>query len=230
LEQFPAVGCTGGLVKNIPMNAVSEIIAMAMASEFGVGNVRFRTGGKAGYVDTVAFGAYRREVFEKVGLFDERLVRNQDDEMNFRLTEYGYKIYFEPGISSNYYVRGSWKGLIRQYYQYGYWKVCVNVMHRKITTWRQLVPFIFVMFVIFGALGSAFLPFIFPMYIAGLGVYFAGSVLSSIRQTSIPIKALKLMFAFFVLHASYGFGFAEGLCWFAILGRKPHQKTFRLSR
>ena len=97
-----------------------------MSSVFGVGNAHFRTGGKSGHVDTVAFGAYRREVFERVGFFDEELARNQDDEFNYRVVQGGFKIFLDPAIQSDYFVRGSISKLYKQYDQYGYWKVFVN--------------------------------------------------------------------------------------------------------
>lgn len=230
LNRLPEAGCVGGMIKNIPLNETSEIIALAMASGFGVGNVRFRTGGQAGFVDTVAFGAYRREVFEKAGLFNEALVRNQDDELNFRIIKAGYKIYFDPDIRSNYYVRGSWKGLIRQYYQYGYWKVYVNIMHRQITTWRQVVPFFFVMFILLGALFSILFPAMFPVYLGILSSYFVLSAVNSFKQSNKMKRSLQLMYAFLLLHLSYGMGFVEGVVWLFFLRNKPHYKKFRLSR
>jgi GT2 family glycosyltransferase len=71
--------CVGGILENVYENSTSQIIGAAMSSSFGVGNAHFRTGNKSGFVDTVAFGAYKKEIFDKVGLFDEELIRNQDD-------------------------------------------------------------------------------------------------------------------------------------------------------
>ena len=116
-----------------------------MSTPFGVGDAKFRTGGSAGHVDTVAFGAYRRDALEEIGLFDVALSRNQDDELNYRLLKSGWRIWFDPRISSQYHVRSTYRNLVRQYYQYGYWKVFVNLKHRTITTWRQTVPALFLL-------------------------------------------------------------------------------------
>ncbi|MGD1848124.1 MAG: glycosyltransferase family 2 protein, partial [Salibacteraceae bacterium] len=150
LKAHPEVGCIGGIIDNVAENTTAAIVSKAMASSFGVGNAHFRTGGKEGYVDTVAFGAYRREVFEKVGYFDEDLTRNQDDEFNYRVLKGGFKIWLSSKIRSKYYVRASFKKLFRQYFQYGYWKVFVNRKHQAVTSIRQLVPLGFVLFVLMG--------------------------------------------------------------------------------
>ena len=111
-------------------------------------------------VDTVAFGAYWKKVFEQIGGFDEVLVRNQDDDYNFRVTQAGYKILFDPEIVSHYYVRGSYKQLRKQYFQYGYWKVYVNKKHKLVTSVRQLFPALFIL----GILAGTGLGFVHPLF------------------------------------------------------------------
>lgn len=223
------VGCVGGIILNQYENEVAEWIGMAMASPFGVGGVTFRTGGKDGYVDTVAFGAYRAEVFEKVGYFDEDLVRNQDDEFNFRVIKGGYKIWFTEKIVSNYFVRGSYPKLYKQYYQYGYWKVFVNVKHQTVTTLRQLVPAFFVLYLWLTAVSLIFpLTFAFNalfgiVYIAG-GLYFARKKTESWRSQ------LQVLKTFFILHYSYGLGYLNGVKDFLILRRKPSRRNQEISR
>ena len=116
--------CVGGPMVTVGETSMARAIAAVQSSFFGVGGVAFRTGSEyGGYVDTLAFGAYRREVFDRIGGFDEELVRNQDDEFNFRLTQAGGKIWLDPSIRSIYYSRASLKGLWRQYFQYGLYKV-----------------------------------------------------------------------------------------------------------
>jgi glycosyltransferase involved in cell wall biosynthesis len=116
LKTHSDTGGCGGVLRNICEDASTEVISMAMSSPFGVGTAHFRTGYKSGYVDTVAFAIYKREVFDKVGLFDERLTRNQDDEFNFRVTKAGFKMYLESEVTANYFVRSSFSRLYRQYY------------------------------------------------------------------------------------------------------------------
>ena len=101
-------------------------VAVGMSHPLGVGNSYFRIGAAADrWVDTVPFGCYRREVFDRIGLFDEELVRNQDDELNLRLIKHGGRILLSPRIVCKYYARDSLAKLWRMYYQYGYFKPLV---------------------------------------------------------------------------------------------------------
>jgi GT2 family glycosyltransferase len=186
----------------------AQTIALAQSSFFGVGGTAFRTEfQKAGYVDTVAFGAYRREVFEWIGSFDEELVRNQDDEFNFRLTQAGGKIWLDPSIRSVYYSRANLLRLWRQYFQYGFYKVRVIQKRQAIPSWRHLVPGIFVL----GLMGSLLLALItrrrrWAVVVAGPYILANGlaSLLTARRNwTALP----GLPFAFLTLHLSYGLGF-----------------------
>jgi glycosyltransferase involved in cell wall biosynthesis len=222
------IGCAGGIIENISENEISEVIASAMSSGFGVGNAHFRTGGKEGYVDTVAFGAYKKEVFEKAGLFDEDLIRNQDDEFNFRVIKAGFKIYLSHKIHSKYYVRASLKKLFNQYYQYGYWKVYVNKKHKTVTTIRQMIPMLFVLFLFSGVLASLFSKHLLLAYAFVLLIYITGGLYSAIRVNR--AKAIMVMQVFFILHFSYGLGYLEGIFNFLILGRKASLSSTVLTR
>ena len=215
------IGCAGGVIENISENNSSEIISLAMSSGFGVGNAYFRTGVKGGFVDTVAFGAYKKEVFERVGLFDEELTRNQDDEFNFRISKAGFKIYLSHEIKSKYFVRTAFKKLFGQYFQYGYWKVYVNKKHKTITTIRQLVPFFFVCFLIFGLSASFIHKYFFYGYVSVLFLYAITAFYSGFLQTKNIFNVMKIIYAFIVLHIGYGFGYLNGLIHFYILGKKP---------
>ncbi len=229
LNEKPEVGCVGGQIISTPQNRKAEWIGKAMVSSFGVGNARFRTGGIDGYVDTVAFGAYRKEVFEKCGLFDEELLRNQDDEFNYRVNRSGYKIWFSNEIHSSYWVRASFKNLYRQYFQYGYWKVFVNRKYNMITSWRQLVPLIFVLWVLVGGIPSIFQPSLLWPWLAGLLAYCFSSLWFAARVSKlheIPV----LMYVFLILHLSYGLGYLEGIFWFMIFRRAPVKKRISSSR
>ena len=135
-----SIWCVGGSVNNVYLNYTGEIIARAMSTSFGMGFGNFRTKEKSGYTDTVGTPMYSSKVFEKIGYFDQDLLRNQDDDFNFRVIKNGGKVWFESLINIKYYVRGSFKNLFRQFFQYGYWKVYVNKKHKSITTLRQPVP------------------------------------------------------------------------------------------
>lgn len=220
------LGCVGGVLENIYETPDSKAIGAAMSSPFGVGSAHFRTGNYEGYTDTVAFGAYKREVFEKVGFFDEELVRNQDDEFNFRISRAGYKIWLSPYIRANYLVRTGFTKLWKQYYQYGYWKVFVNLKHKTITTVRQLIPAFFVAFILLLPLLGYWL---WNFYIVAFCAYFAASGWFAL-QCSRGVSSWKVMKAFFYMHFSYGLGYWEGIIVFLLLKKKPSNKHIQLSR
>ena len=134
----------GGRLVPTGTTRTERAVACAMDSPFGgIGWTR-SSGGAAVETDTVTFGAFRPEVFDRVGLFDETLVRNQDDEFNLRLRAAGGRIVLDPAITVMYRPRGSFAGVWRQYYEYGLWKVPVMLKHRRIATVRGVVPLVFV--------------------------------------------------------------------------------------
>ena len=225
LKQDSTVGCAGGQILNIHENAASELISKAMTSPFGVGNATFRTGGKAGFVDTVAFGAYWKRIHDEIGGFDEDLVRNQDDEYNYKVVKAGYKIYFDPYIVSNYYVRGSYSKLYRQYYQYGYWKVYVNKKHKTITTIRQMIPLFFVLGLIGGLLLSFIWTFFWLVFLSGIGAYLLLAIASGIRVGKSVLEGLRIALVFPLLHFSYGLGYLVGIVEFFVLNKKPSNRS-----
>lgn len=223
------IACVGGVLENITEDKDTEVIAKAMSSSFGVGNAYFRTGNYSGYVDTVAFGAYKREVFEKIGFFDEQLIRNQDDEFNFRLLKAGYKIYLSSEIRAAYYVRSSFSKLFKQYFQYGYWKVFVNKKHQSVTTFRQLVPFLFVLFFLFSWIFFLIpIPFFRWIYFTGIILYIIAASAFAIKITDSVNTFFKTIYVFFILHFSYGFGYLLGIKDFLILNTSP--KHYSISR
>jgi glycosyltransferase involved in cell wall biosynthesis len=231
LLEHPEVGCAGGIIRNVHENEWSEIISLAMSSVFGVGNAHFRTGGKSGYVDTVAFGAYRKEVFECVGFFDEELARNQDDEFNYRVLQGGFKIFLDPEIQSDYYVRGSISKLYQQYDQYGYWKVFVNKKHGAVTTLRQLAPPLWVFFLLVGWTGVLVHSLFGWMYVAVVAMYVALAFYTASRMRMKSVRRFwMLLRTFGVLHFSYGLGYLRGVIHFYVLGRKPSMHSERLTR
>jgi glycosyltransferase involved in cell wall biosynthesis len=205
---------------------IAEAIALGLSSPFGVGNAYFRIGVKEPkYVDTVPFGAYRKEVFEKIGLFDEELIRNQDDEFNLRLLRQGGKILLVPEIVSYYYARDSLLKLWKLYFQYGYWKIRVIQKHKLPASWRHLVPVTFILTILGTIMLGIFRPIGF--YILGtiISVYLLMSMVFSLKISL--KKGIKyfcvLPVVFAVIHFAYGFGFLKGIWNFIIL--KKHKKT-----
>lgn len=207
--------CVGGPTVAMGETRIARTIALAQSSFFGVGGVSFRTGRKhGGYVDTVAFGAYRREVFDRIGVFDEELVRNQDDEFNFRLIQAGGKIWLDPSIRSVYYSRASLRSLWKQYFQYGFYKVRVIQKRKAVPSWRHLVPATFVC-ALFGSGLWALLSSQWFWALSVIGPYGVANLIASFGAARRDWTTLPLLpLAFFTLHLSYGIGFLWGLwCW-----------------
>jgi glycosyltransferase involved in cell wall biosynthesis len=209
LERWGA-DCAGGVIASEGDTRVGEAIAAAMSSRFGVGGSSFRVGGE-GKVDTVAFGAYRREVFRRIGGFAEDIEKGEDDEFNYRLLDAGGTIVLAPKIRAGYTVRGTLGGLWRQYFGYGRAKPEVLRRHPSQVRVRQLVPAAFV-----SALGLAGIGTIFGR--AGalrglLAVYTLFATTASLvlaRQHGwrhLPILPAALA----CLHLAYGAGFMAGL-------------------
>ncbi len=122
----------GGPIVTVGQTRIARVIAAAMSSPFGVGGSAFRTiRDRTMIVDTVPFAAYTRAIITQAGLYDEELVRNQDDEYNYRLRKLGAKLLLAADVRSEYYSRGSLRTLWRQYFQYGYWKVRVMQKHPR---------------------------------------------------------------------------------------------------
>jgi glycosyltransferase involved in cell wall biosynthesis len=135
----------GGRLVPTGTTSIERAVACAMDNPFGgIGWTRSSAGERV-ETDTVTFGAFRPEVFERVGLFDEALVRNQDDEFNMRLRAAGGRIVLDPAITVLYRPRGSLVAVWRQYFEYGLWKVPVMLKHRRIATVRSVVPLVFVL-------------------------------------------------------------------------------------
>ncbi|WMJ81191.1 glycosyltransferase family 2 protein [Clostridium sp. MB40-C1] len=232
LLQREGVGCAGGPIETISTNEVGKAISLAMSSPFGVGNALFRYAQKEMYVDTVAFGAYEREVLEEIGLFDEELVRNQDDELNYRVVKAGYKILLSPKVKSKYYSRGSLGKLWRQYYQYGFWKVRVMQKHGKTSSIRHLVPAAFVLANTFGIILGLFFKPILILWLIQLIMYLGLDILSSIKLIKNDIKLIKYIpFIFPMLHLGYGLGFINGfMAFYVFKSNKSVTKNTKMSR
>jgi glycosyltransferase involved in cell wall biosynthesis len=244
LQQHPETWCVGGKVENVYENELGEIIAKAMDTPFGVGAGNFRILKESSYVDTVGTPLFNKAVFEKIGLFDEALVRNQDDELSYRIVKAGGKIFMDVDMKVKYYVRGSFKNLFRQYYQYGYWKVYVNRKHRTITTLRQLAPAALMLFIIvFLPLGIFSFIKLFQLHQASIGIiwpilfycgviipYIFVAALFAFSKSEKITQVTDYFRTFLILHSSYGLGYLEGILQFLILRKKSAQKNTLLSR
>jgi len=215
----------GGPARTRSTGVVGRAVAAAFHSRFSTGGAKFHDVGYRGWVDTVPYGCWRKSFLERIGLFDEALVRNQDDELNLRLRRAGGRIWQDPLIMSWYSPRSDLSKLFHQYFQYGFWKVAVIRKHRLPSSWRHLVPVLWLIsnFVLLGAMG------IFKMmnseerfatagivWITLAGLYLLATVVASIsaaaRSDWVILAYLPAVFATF--HCSYGLGFASGLVHF----------------
>jgi succinoglycan biosynthesis protein ExoA len=221
LEETGA-GNVGGPARTRADGLWQRAIAAAYHSPFACGGVRFHNDYYEGFADTVPYGCWKKFTLVELGLFDETLVRNQDDELNLRLTRSGGKVWQTPRIVSYYHPRTELSKLFLQYFQYGFWKVAVIRKHRLPASWRHLVPGAFV-----AALGISFLSWLISegggrlglaavsesllltllLSYAGCCVIAAFTSARSHGWSIFPI--LPPIFA--VYHFSYGLGFLCGL-------------------
>ena len=216
VQEHSGADCVGGPTSHISDSTIGHHISIAQSSKFGAGGASFRTGIEKGkYVNTLAFGAYKRSVFFDIGGYDEELIRNQDEEFNFRLIQNGKKIWIDPTIKSTYFVRDSLVKLFKQYYQYGFFKVRVIQKVKALISWRHLVPACFVFMIFSSILSSIILNDVLPIKLF-FGIYFIPNLAYSFyeslkRQSGLLIY---LPFAYFIMHLSYGIGFIIGLFYF----------------
>jgi succinoglycan biosynthesis protein ExoA len=208
--------CVGGALDSVGNGYVGSAIAAAMSSPFGVGGSGFRVASadaQPRLTDSVPFPAYRRDVFTRVGLYNELMVRHQDYEFNYRLRKAGGKILLLPSMRVKYFVRSSFRKLWRQYWQYGLWKGSFLRAHPASLKLRHFIPPVFVLMVTLSALlalhpdARLWVSWVAPlayatfMFVALLAVSRGG------KFKYLPV--LPLVFA--CLHFSYGFGIWLGL-------------------
>ncbi|HVE14422.1 MAG TPA: glycosyltransferase family 2 protein [Elusimicrobiota bacterium] len=194
--------------------AMAGAIAAGLAHPFGVGNARYRLGNREPeWVDTVPFGCYRRSTLERIGLFDEELVRDQDDELNHRLLRRGGKILLVPGISLSYYARDTLAKLWLMCYGYGYYKPLAARKAGRVATVRQLAPAAFLLGLLgagFAAPWSAAARALFALIASAYAALdLAFTIQIAVRERSPSRGLCSLVFP--VLHFSYGFGYLIGL-------------------
>lgn len=212
LAAHPEAWSVGGPIRHIATTTLGKAVGVAMSHPFGVGNARHRYPEFEGYVEGAQFPAIRRWVFDRIGTFDERLVRNQDDEFNYRIRRAGGKIYVSPRVKYSYFVRERIGQLFKQYFQYGFWRIPVIEKHRRPTTLRQMAPTLFyAACVLFGLAGwwwrEPALAVILPAsYAAALLLASAATVRgNNLRVSScVPVTIATM-------HAGYALGLAYGV-------------------
>jgi len=218
LIEYPAADNVGGLRRALPRDEtlLSRAISLANTHPLAAGNARYRTGAPGPrWVDTVFGGCYRREVFDRIGLFDERLTRTQDLEFNQRLRAAGGKILLLPDIVCSYYPRGDWPEFVSWMFLTGYWPFRASrTIGRWIGSWRTAVPAGFVL----GLGGAAVLGprSVLARRVAGavLTAYGSMVLISSARVAARhrdPGLVLAMPVVFVATHVVYGAGSIVGI-------------------
>jgi glycosyltransferase involved in cell wall biosynthesis len=224
----------GGVLETVPADdtSVARAIAMGLSHPFGVGNSHFRTGTRhRREVDTVPFGCYRRETFDRIGLFDEELVRNQDDELNFRLIASGGRILLLPEVTCRYFARRSFGQVARMYYQYGYFKPLVARKLGRVMTVRQLVPSMLIATLVGSASLSQWVPGAGAAFAVITAIYGGFVLVCSAAATGSDLRCgLALAAVFPTLHFSYGFGFIRGIYDHVLARSLPKAREIGFSR
>jgi glycosyltransferase involved in cell wall biosynthesis len=222
----------GGPALTRALGPVQIAIAAAYHSSFAVGGARFHDPSYEGFVDTVPYGCWPRAVFSRIGLFDEQLVRNQDDEFNLRLTRAGGKIWQSPRIRSWYRTRDTLIGLFQQYAQYGYWKVRVIQKHKLPASFRHLVPAGFLLalttLLIVSLLWAPAIWAFLGLLLAYAACNLAACMATASKNGWRLLHLLPLVFATY--HFSYGLGFLRGIWDFVMVGKRPSESMAALSR
>jgi len=195
----------GGRQVPTPATPFEEAVAAATTSWLGTGGATYRVGGKEGPVDTVFLGVFDRAAIEAVGLFDERLIRNQDYELNIRLRMAGGTVWFDPELSVGYRPRGSWRALARQYFEYGRWKAVVLQMHPESARPRQLAPPLAIGGVVAGLVGG-----VFCRRLLIVPAIYAMAVMSAGRAVAGP-GAARTSAVLLVIHSTWVAGMARGI-------------------
>lgn len=198
--------CVGGRLITESLTRQGETIAKVLSSPFGIGNSKFRYSMHAQYTDTVAFGLYRKEIFNIVGFFDETLQRNQDNNMHSRIRKIGGKFYFNPEIECIYYSRDSYRKMCKQGFMNGKWNIIVLKDDIKSLSMRHLIPLFFLIGNILGIIGSFVNPVLMYTYALILCLYFILAIIAALLKTKNIFEIVKIVLLFFALHISYGTG------------------------
>jgi glycosyltransferase involved in cell wall biosynthesis len=203
LQQKNAVN-VGGLMYADSDSGLQRVVAQAMRSKLGVGPSKFHTGGSAGESDTVYLGTYKKAAVLAAGGFDERYIRAQDWELNYRLRKNGGLIWFDPRLQVTYRPRSTFKKLAKQYFQYGRWRRVISRQHKNTVNFRYLAP---PFAVATNTLSVFFSIIINPLFITPLLIYFCALIIGSLFIGRKVIDKLIMPFVLATMHFSWGIGY-----------------------
>ncbi len=189
-------------------------IAAAAAHPLGVGDAQYRLASQAGSVDTVPFGAFHRDLIDRIGGFDETLLTNEDYEFNARIRQSGGTVWLDPQIRSIYFARATLMELARQYWRYGFWKFVMVRRYPQTIRWRQALPPVFILSLIvlvFLSLFWRFLLIVLSIEIILYLIILASAAVKLAVQRNPPFLAPGLILAILTMHFSWGTGFLWSL-------------------
>lgn len=210
-QRVPEASCVGGVVETKGSGFWGEVNAYVYSHPFGVGNSKFRTTKKKweGYVDTVPYGAYKREIFERVGLFSDELKRNEDLEMHARIRRNGGSFFLSTTVRSTYFVRNTLSAFLKKSYSDGKWTIVASKRGSGVLRWRHYIPLVVVLTSLVLGVASFFSTVAWFTLLALITVYFSILIGSSWGIVKKGWKYfLPCMLSFFLLHFSRGFGSA----------------------
>lgn len=201
----------GGVAETKSNGFIGNAIASMLSSKFGVGNSAFRTFGESGYVDTVPFGAFRRDVFDNYGYYDERLTRNQDNEMNYRIRKNKGKIYMSEDIKLSYYCRDTISGIVDMAIKNGKWNIITMKLCPGAMGIRHFIPLLFLLSLIFmPILYNIALSFKY-VFILEIILYLILDIIFSFKANNNKKYSILLLVLFPLFHISYGVGSVIGI-------------------
>lgn len=202
----------GGIWEILPGDPtwMSMAIAKAAALPIGVGDAMYRHATRPGYVDTVPFGAFKRELLALIGFFNESLNANEDYEFNARILKSGGRIWLDPKIRSQYYARTNLAELSSQYWRYGYWKLKMLRLFPGTIRWRQVLPPLFILSLFLGIIFSTYFHGFWFIPVIEILLYIIVLLVGSLKATLLE-KQSRLLFgiplAIATMHFSWGTGF-----------------------
>jgi succinoglycan biosynthesis protein ExoA len=189
---------------------IAESISFAAAHPLGVGDAMYRLNAKAGAVDTVPFGSFRRTLIDRIGAFDETLLTNEDYEFNTRVRESGGTVWLDPAIRSVYFSRSTLLKLANQYWRYGFWKLKMLKRYPHTLRWRQGLPPLFVLSLVVFIVLSLFVGLARYILAAQLLIYFSALGLAGLKLAFEKRKGFLLIglpLVIMTMHISWGAGF-----------------------
>ncbi len=217
LDELEGAENVGGVCITLPCNDTSVAVSIAecLSNKFGMGNSYFRIGAKEVMsVDTVPFGCFRKKLFNKIGLFNTDMIRNQDDELNGRIIKSGGKIYLLPDVKIKYYARDKIAKVRKMFYQYGLFKPLGNKKLGAPATVRQFFPLLFVVVLLLGLVLCLIFPVLWPFYLAMIVLHLLIGIIvgvKSAKKTGYWGCVWIMPYIFLNMHISYGIGYLKGL-------------------